>query len=117
MPEKKPNILFIQADQLAAPALACYGNPTVLSPNVDALAERGVTFVNHYCNCPICAPSRASMYSSRLAARLQNFDNGTLFPADIPTFLHHLRHAGYEVLSSGKQHFVGRTNSTAMSAA
>ncbi|MBC7237056.1 MAG: choline-sulfatase [Chloroflexi bacterium] len=107
MSVERPNILFIMADQLAAPALSCYGNPTVQSPHLDRLAQQGVTFVNNYCNCPICAPSRASMYSGRLAARLQNFDNGTLFPADIPTFLHHLRHAGYEVLSSGKQHFVG----------
>jgi choline-sulfatase len=47
------------------------------------------------------------MYSGRLAATLGCYDNGTLFPADVPTFLHHLRMADYEVVSSGKQHFVG----------
>jgi choline-sulfatase len=104
---EKPNVLFIMADQLSALALGCYGNPTTRTPHLDALAERGVTFVNHYNNCPLCVPSRASMYSGLLAATLGCYDNGTLFPADIPTFLHHLRLADYEVLSSGKQHFVG----------
>ena len=103
----RPNVLLIQADQLSPLALGCYGNPTVQTPNIDALADNGVLFESNYCNCPICAPSRASMYSGLLAARLQNFDNGTLFPANIPTFLHHLRQADYEVVSSGKQHFVG----------
>lgn len=106
MPER-PNILFIMADQLSALALPCYGNPTVRAPHLDSLAARGVTFANHYNNCPLCVPSRVSMYAGRLAATLRCFDNGTLFPADVPTFLHHLRMADYEVVSSGKQHFVG----------
>lgn len=107
MAEKQPNVLFIMADQLTALALGCYGNPDVKTPNLDRLADRGVTFVNNYCNCPICAPSRASMSSGRLCDRLQNYDNGTEFPASIPTFMHHLRAADYEVVLSGKMHFVG----------
>ena len=103
----KPNILFIMADQLTALALGCYGNATVKTPAIDSLAGRGVTFVNHYCNCPLCVPSRASMCSGRLAARLEIYDNGTELPASIPTFMHHLRNGGYEVVPSGKQHFVG----------
>ena len=94
MAEKQPNVLFIMADQLTALALGCYGNRDVKTPNLDRLAERGVTFVNNYCNCPICAPSRASMSSGRLAARLQNYDNGTEFPASIPTFMHHPARGG-----------------------
>ena len=104
---ERPNVLFIMADQLTPLALGCYGNPTVRTPAIDGLADRGVTFVNNYCNCPICAPSRASMCSGRLAARLRNFDNGTAFPANIPTFMHHLRVGEYEVVASGKLHFVG----------
>ena len=104
---ERPNVLFIMADQLTALALGCYGNPTVKTPAIDGLADRGVTFVNNYCNCPLCAPSRASMCSGRLAARLQNFDNGTALPAHVPTFMHHLRNGGYKVVASGKLHFVG----------
>lgn len=103
----RPNILMIMADQLAAPAVGCYGNSVVKTPNMDRLAAEGVLFENYYCNVPICAPSRASMITGRLGARLRAFDNGTELPASIPTFLHHLRNGGYETVLSGKMHFVG----------
>lgn len=107
MTDSQPNILMIMADQLAAPAIGCYGNPVVQTPHMDRLAEQGMLFENCYCNSPICAPSRASMCSGRLPVRLNHFDNGTEFPAHIPTFMHHLRHGGYETVLSGKMHFVG----------
>lgn len=104
---EQPNVLFIMADQLSALALGAYGNSTVRTPNIDRLAARGVTFVNHYCNCPLCTPSRQSMVTGRLASSLACYDNGTELPASLPTFMHHLRQGGYEVLLSGKMHFVG----------
>lgn len=103
----QPNILMIMADQLAAPAVGCYGNDVVKTPSMDRLAAEGVLFENYYCNIPICCPSRASMVSGRLGARLRMFDNGTELPASIPTFMHHLRKGGYETVLSGKMHFVG----------
>ena len=103
----RPNVLMVMADQLTALALGCYGNGVVKTPHIDRLAERGVVFENCYNNISICAPSRASMCSGRLPVRLQNFDNGTEFPAHIPTLMHHLRHGGYETVLSGKMHFVG----------
>lgn len=103
----QPNILMIMADQLTALALGCYGNSVVKTPAMDRLAAQGVVFENCYCNSPICAPSRASMCTGRLPARLMHFDNGTEFPAGIPTFMHHLRKGGYETVLSGKMHFVG----------
>jgi choline-sulfatase len=98
---------MIMADQLAAPAVGCYGNPVVQTPHMDQLAADGVVLENFYCNVPICAPSRASMMTGRLGARLRQFDNGTELPASVPTFLHHLRHGGYETTLAGKMHFVG----------
>lgn len=103
----RPNFLMIMADQLTALALGCYGNSVVKTPNIDRLAARGVVFENCYNNISICAPSRASMCSGILPAKLMHFDNGTEFPSRYPTFMHHLRHGGYEVLLSGKMHFVG----------
>ena len=58
MAKKQPNILVIQADQLAPQALSVYGHPLVNVPHIEALAERGVVFDNAYCNFPLCAPSR-----------------------------------------------------------
>lgn len=104
---KAPNILLLMADQLAAPALPAYGHPTVRTPALDRLAARGVTFANAYCNFPLCAPSRFSMLSGRLASRIDTFDNAAEFPASIPTFVHYLRGLGYRTILSGKMHFIG----------
>jgi len=104
---KKPNFLFIMADQLAAPALATYGDKNVISPAINALAEEGVVFENAYCNFPICGPSRASMHAGRLPFSIGMHDNASEFMASIPTFAHYLRDLNYRVELSGKMHFVG----------
>ena len=103
----KPNILFIQADQLTAGFLGAYGNPIVKTPHIDALAERSAVFDSAYCNFPLCAPSRFSMMSGQLASRIAAYDNGAEFPSGIPTFAHYLRTAGYQTSLVGKMHFVG----------
>ena len=102
-----PNILLIQADQLAANALSSYGNGTVKDPNIARLARQGVVFENCYCNLPMCGPSRASMHAGRLPFSIEMYDNASEFHADIPTFAHYLRALDYRVELSGKMHFVG----------
>jgi len=102
-----PNILMIMADQLAPQYLGAYGHPVVKSPRIDALAERGVVFDAAYTNCPICAPSRAGMCTGRYVGAIGAYDNGADFPSSVPTFMHHLGRAGYEVVLSGKAHFIG----------
>lgn len=104
---KRPNILMIMADQLAARYLGTYGHPVVKTPHIDALAARGATFAAAYANCPICAPSRASMLTGRHVSEIGAFDNGTELPASTPTLMHHLRRAGYDTALSGKAHFIG----------
>ena len=104
---KRPNILFIQADQMAGPALPMYGNSVVKAPHLEGLAEEGTTFKNAYCNNPICAPSRCSMLTGQLTSRIGAYDNAAEFPASIPTFVHYLRDLGYKTCLSGKMHFVG----------
>jgi len=95
------------ADQLAAHAVGAYGNSWIQTPHCDALAARGLLFESAYCNCPICGPSRASMCTGRWVSSIETFDNGCDFPSSTPTFLHHLRRAGYRTLLSGKMHFIG----------
>lgn len=58
--EKKNNVLFIIVDDLR-PELSVYGSILIKSPNIDALAQTGVTFNKAYCNVPVCGASRASM--------------------------------------------------------
>ena len=107
MKRSRPNILMIMADQLPARCLSAYGHPVIKTPNLDALAARGVLFQSAYANCPICAPSRASMCAGRYVSAIGAFDNGADFPSSVPTFMHQLRHADYEVILSGKMHFLG----------
>ena len=103
----QPNILFLMADQLAAPALPAYGHRVVKAPHLDRLASRSVVFDSAYCNFPICAPSRFSMLSGRLPHSIEAYDNASEFPASIPTMAHYLRHAGYRTILCGKMHFIG----------
>ena len=59
------NILFIMCDQLRADHLSCYGHPKLHTPNLDALAARGVIFDRAYVQSPVCGPSRMSYYTGR----------------------------------------------------
>ncbi|WP_221796098.1 choline-sulfatase [Oceanobacter mangrovi] len=104
---KQPNILFIMADQMAAPVLNVYGGKVAKTPHLDALAQRGVVFESAYCNSPLCAPSRYVLMTGQLPSKIGAYDNAADFPADIPTFAHYLRHAGYRTALSGKMHFCG----------
>ena len=104
---QRPNILFIQADQLAASVLAAYGNKLVKTPNLDRIAAQGTVFENAHTPNPICASSRFAMMSGQYSSRIGAFDNASEFPATVPTFAHYLRSLGYATCLSGKMHFVG----------
>jgi choline-sulfatase len=107
MPQTKPNILVIMADQLSPAFLPAYGFDLVKAPNIAKLAERGVVFDSAYCNSPLCSPSRAVFMSGQLPSRSQVYDNAAEFSADIPTWAHHMRLSGYKTILSGKMHFCG----------
>jgi choline-sulfatase len=103
----RPNILVVQADQLTALVLPMYGGAAHATPHMNRLAERGVTFLNAYCNNPVCAPSRAAMLTGRLSSAVGAFDNAADFPSSTLTLAHYLRHQGYRTCLSGKMHFAG----------
>ena len=64
---KPPNIVFILVDNLPPAALPLYGNLDIKTPNIDALAEQGITFTNAYSTNGICSPTRASVYTGTYA--------------------------------------------------
>jgi choline-sulfatase len=108
MPSKRPHILFIMADQMAAPLLPMYNPESVVKmPHLSGLAAAGVTFDSAYCNSPLCAPSRFSLVSGQLPSQIGGFDNAADFAADVPTYAHYLRNLGYRTALSGKMHFCG----------
>ncbi len=101
------NILVVQADQLAARALAAYGNTVCKTPVLDGVVQEGTVFQQAYANYPLCGPSRASMMTGLLPFKGGFYDNGTEYAATIPSFAHYLRMAGYQTCLSGKMHFIG----------
>jgi choline-sulfatase len=107
MPDSKPNILFVMADQLAAQFLPFHGHTLVKAPNLSRLAREGVVFENAYSTSPLCAPARATVMNGLLPSRTGVYDNAAEFPSSIPTWAHYLRLAGYATCLSGKMHFVG----------
>ena len=104
---EQPNILMIICDQMVAELSGAYGHPVVETPHLDHLVEEGVRFDNAYTSCPICVPARSSIMTGSYVSRTGCYDNGALFPADVPTLCHYLSIQGYDTVASGKLHFVG----------
>jgi len=107
MPPTQPNILLIMSDEHAPQYSATYEHPLVQTPHMDRLAQMGTTFQNAYCNSPLCGPSRMSFMTGQYIHHIHAYDNATPLRSDIITWPHVLRASGYEVVISGKQHFVG----------
>ena len=90
----KPNILIIMSDEHAPQYSSIHGHSLVQSPNMERLAEMGVTFDNAYCNSPICGPSRMSFMTGRYINRIGTYDNGFPMASDTVTWAHRLRNVG-----------------------
>src|SRR5574340_1109655 len=71
---RKPNFIFILIDDMGWTDLGCFGSTFYDSPNVDALARRGIRFTNGYAACPVCSPSRAAIMTGKYPARLNLTD-------------------------------------------
>lgn len=98
------NMLFIMCDQLRQDYLSCYGHQSLPTPNIDALAARGVRFENAHCQAPLCAPSRASFYTGRYQSShgvSSNEDATQLGERMLADYLHPL---GYRTAVVGKTH-------------
>ena len=102
-----PNILIFMVDQLNGTFFPDGPASWLRAPNLKKLAARSTRFKNCYTASPLCAPGRASFMSGLLPSRSRVYDNAAEFAADIPTYAHHLRRAGYHTCLSGKMHFVG----------
>ena len=58
--KQHPNVLFIVIDDFR-PEIGCYGNKSIITPNMDKLAKEGILFNRAYCQIPVCGASRASL--------------------------------------------------------
>ncbi len=103
----KPNLLFIMSDQHAPRVTGCYGDKIVRTPNLDKLAERGVTFDNAYSPSPLCVPARMSLLTGRHPSSQECWTNSDPLASDIPTTSHSLGAAGYRPRLVGRLHSIG----------
>ena len=101
-----PNVLFIAVDDMNDWVGFLGGSPTpVRTPNLDALAARGVAFTNAHCASPLCCPSRAAVMSGKLPSSTGIYNNGQWWKPHLPdlvTIPIHFRRQGYEAVGSGK---------------
>ena len=104
---KKPNVVFIFADQLRSMTLGCYGDKQAITPNLDRLASKGMRFTNAISTWPVCSPFRGMLLTGRYP-----MSNGVVyneFPLwkgqeSIATVL---KSQGYQTGYIGKWHLAG----------
>ncbi|MFH1716759.1 MAG: sulfatase [Planctomycetota bacterium] len=115
MPDGKPNIIFILADDLGWAELGCYGNTFNETPNLDRLAKQGMRFTDAYAAAPVCSPYRAALMTGQYPARvgitdyLRPNDEKHLSTGQI-TLAEAMRDSGYATGIIGKWHLTGYAN-------
>ena len=107
---KRPNIIFIMADDHATQAISVYGHPIsqlAPTPNIDRIANEGAIFKNNFCTNSICGPSRAVILTGK-HSHINGFKmNGDRFDGSQQTFPKLLKNAGYKTAVIGKWHLHG----------
>lgn len=109
--DAKPNVLFLFADDMRAESVRALGDPTVITPHLDALVQRGFVMQSAYCfggnSAAVCLPSRNMLLSGNVYFRWQNVGTegrrGQFAPADGPNFATTMKRAGYATYHHGKR--------------
>lgn len=102
--DKRPNIIFLMADDQSTYSMGCYGTPKAKTPNLDQLAQDGIIFDHHYDTTAICMASRANVMTGLYEYRTGcNFEHGPMmqntWQNSYPMLL---RNAGYTTAFAGK---------------
>ena len=118
MAQEKPNIIYILCDDLGYAEVGYNGQKKIQTPELDALAAKGMRFTDHYCGNAVCAPSRASLITGKhpghafIRANSPGYPNGqTPIPADSETLGKLMKRAGYATACIGKWGLGGFHNS------
>jgi arylsulfatase A-like enzyme len=110
-PANRPNVLVIVLDDLGCHDMGYLGAADLKTPNIDALAGRGLKFRNWYSNAPVCAPARSSILTGRFPGSAGVPNNGQALAHDVPTIASVLKGSSYRTGAFGKWH-LGSTDET-----
>jgi choline-sulfatase len=99
------NFLVIMSDEHQARAMGCAGHPFVRTPNLDALAGRGMRFTDAYTPSPICVPARAAFAAGVAVNKTRLWDNAMPYTGVPKGWGHALQDGGVPVESIGKLHY------------
>ena len=100
---KHPNVLLIMTDQQRADTLGFRGQTPCKTPNIDYLASEGVSFDRAMTPCPLCLPSRASLFTGLYPTQNDMMSNQTGYLTSCQ-MLDHFRASGYQINYAGKWH-------------
>ena len=110
---RRPNIILIISDQFRADCIGALGvNPMNLTPNLDRMAGRGVLFTSAFCNQPVCAPARGSIFTGQYPSRHGVWRNGIGLPESATTLATTLGQQGYSANYIGKWHLAPNEGTT-----
>lgn len=106
---KKPNVLFIYADDIGYGDLSCYGGKSIITPNVEKLASEGIMFTNAHCGASTSTPSRYGMLTGEYPWRKKGTgiaagDAAMIIKPNIYTMADMFVDAGYSTGVIGKWH-------------
>ncbi|MBD5780664.1 sulfatase [Pelagicoccus sp. NFK12] len=110
--ENRPNVLLILVDDLK-PAIGAYSDPVAVTPNLDRLAARGISFDLAYCNQAVCAPSRNNLMLGARSSSTGLYTLGLNFRQAYPdalTLPQYFGQHGYRTAAVGKVYHVGHGN-------
>lgn len=107
MNQKKPNVLFVFADQMRAQATGYAGDPNVISPNLDALAAQSVNFTTAVSGCSVCCPARASLITGTYPLTHGVFINDVRLGDEAVSIAQAFKAGGYSTGYIGKWHLDG----------
>lgn len=102
--EKKPNFVFILADDCTNWDLGTYGSVDSKTPNIDKLAEQGIKFNRCYQAAPMCSPTRHNIYTGLYPVKSGAYPNHTFANEGTKSIVHYLKPLGYRVAQAGKRH-------------
>jgi len=105
--KKKPNLVFVLADQWRASATGYMGDPNVKTPNLDKLAQESVNFQNAVSVCPVCTPYRAALMTGQYPTTNGMFLNDLYLPDEANCLGEIFKNAGYQTAYIGKWHLDG----------